>query len=179
MNEPICVNWDQYDVLVFRLYRKLSKAGIKPDYIIGLATGGVTGANMLKNMIRGIEDRRAYCAFWSAKNWPDGKRSYDLFLASGMTYTEPPPKNGLILLFDDLADSGDTLAGAKKKLQEEYPNATIITSTLWYKTSSSFVPDYFVDTINADDNGDFPWIEQPFEETKWQKFMKKKDDITT
>lgn len=168
--KKIFVSWQEYDNLVFSVFQKLRADGLKPDYIIGLATGGVTPATMFRNLCRTMNKTDTHVAFWSAENWPNGQKADSLQLAQEMTYTKPPPPNGIIAILDDTTDSGETLKGAKSKVAEIFPQATIITITLWHKASSPYEPNYYAKKVEPDEHGLYPWIVQPFEEEKWEKF---------
>lgn len=65
-----------------------------------------------------------------------------------------------VLLLDDLADSGVTLKRSVEWIKYNYGFyiEEVRTGVLWYKASSVYQPDYYVDYLP-----DNPWIHQPFE----------------
>ena len=66
---------------------------------------------------------------------------------------------GRVLLVDDLADSGVTLRAVVDRLRGMPAIAELRTAVIWVKGVSSYVPEYFVETLPTS-----PWIHQPFEE---------------
>jgi hypoxanthine phosphoribosyltransferase len=174
-------SWPLYERYVFNLAKKIHRANINPDYFIGLATGGVIGALMLRNLFNSVFETKLHVAFWSAKHWENDQCAPDLILAAEMTFTAPPPKSGTILLFDDTTDTGITLRDSKKRLQKELPDAEIITGTIWYKTSSSkiIIPDFYEELVEPLEDGSYPWIVQPFEADSWKLHMRQLGKIFT
>jgi hypothetical protein len=62
-------------------------------------------------------------------------------------------------LVDDLADSGVTLRAVVERLRSMPAISELRTAVIWVKGVSSYVPEYFVETLPTS-----PWIHQPFEE---------------
>ena len=61
---------------------------------------------------------------------------------------------------DDLADSGKTLHAVMDMLRNNYqPITELRSAVIWVKGVSTYVPDYYVETLATS-----PWIHQPFEE---------------
>jgi hypoxanthine phosphoribosyltransferase len=66
---------------------------------------------------------------------------------------------GRVLLVDDLADSGQTLAAVMARLKLNYqPITELRSAVIWTKGLSKFTPDYSVEFLPTN-----PWIHQPFE----------------
>lgn len=66
---------------------------------------------------------------------------------------------GKVLLVDDLADSGKTLAAVIHQLKNNYaPISELRSAVIWTKALSTFTPDYSVEFLPTN-----PWIHQPFE----------------
>jgi hypothetical protein len=81
-----------------------------------------------------------------------------LIIAEHMTMTAPR-LGDRVLLVDDMVDSGHTLAAVRVELPLRFPHiADIRTAVIWYKASSVFKPDYYVEYL-----AESPWIHQPFE----------------
>ena len=49
-----------------------------------------------------------------------------------------------VLVLDDIADSGETLMFVMKYLQEKFPDIDFYSATLFYKKSSVYEPDFWV-----------------------------------
>jgi len=59
------------------------------------------------------------------------------------------------IILDDIADSGETLMFVYTALKKEFPNVDLKSATLFYKKTSVFEPDYWIN--EADDWIDFFW----------------------
>ncbi len=57
-----------------------------------------------------------------------------------------------VLVVDDIADSGETLAYVMEYLQQNFPDVVFKSVTLFYKKTSIYEPDYWVNEASA-------WIE--------------------
>ena len=57
-----------------------------------------------------------------------------------------------VLVVDDIADSGETLAFIMNYLKENFPEIEFVSVTLFYKKTSIYKPDYWVNEASA-------WIE--------------------
>jgi len=68
-----------------------------------------------------------------------------------------------VLVVDDIADSGETLDAIMKHLQEKYQRIEFKSATLFYKETSVYEPDYWINI--ADDWIDFFW-ERDFKQSK-------------
>ena len=66
---------------------------------------------------------------------------------------------GRVLLVDDLADTGITLRAVVDRLRGMPAIQELRAAVIWVKGVSSYVPDYYVETLPTS-----PWIHQPFEE---------------
>ena len=64
-----------------------------------------------------------------------------------------------MLLVDDLADSGVTLAAVAERLRGLPAISELRSAVLWTKAISTYTPDYFVEVLPTS-----PWIHQPFED---------------
>jgi len=59
------------------------------------------------------------------------------------------------IILDDIADSGETLKFVYTALKKEFSNVDLKSATLFYKKTSVFEPDYWIN--EADDWIDFFW----------------------
>lgn len=105
------------------------------DTIIGVARGGLTLAHMLSEAL-GIRNVQSV----STQLYDDTKRR------ERITITDTCSLEGsrLVLVVDDIADSGETLKALYEHLYRKYPHIRFKTATLFYKRSSVFQPDYRV-----------------------------------
>lgn len=150
-NDPITYlapSWDDMDRLAFSISKKIIEDGLEFDRIVTMAKGGWPMARTLVDYVQAKE-----------------VASIGLKLYNGINERELEPEvyqdlnadvsGETILLFDDVADTGETLAFVKQYLQEKGAKK-IITATLFYKPHSSIKPDYYgMETI--------AWIIFPYE----------------
>ncbi|MEO1937062.1 MAG: phosphoribosyltransferase family protein [Sulfurimonas sp.] len=54
-----------------------------------------------------------------------------------------------VLVVDDIADSGETLAHVMEYFQNNYPEVEFQSATLFYKKSSVYEPTYWVQEANV------------------------------
>jgi len=141
-------SWDDLDHLAFNISTKIIEDGIKFDRIVTMAKGGWPMARPLVDYV-------------SAKE----VASIGLRLYKGIDQRELKPEvyqdlnadvsGETILLFDDVADTGESLEFVKDYLEKKGAKK-IYTATLFYKPHSSIKPDYYSrETVS--------WIIFPYE----------------
>lgn len=113
------------------------------DMILGIARGGLTLAHCMAEglALRKVETLR------SELYDGDVKRK-KINIVEGCHLSEQ--KN--VLVVDDIADSGETLKYIMQYLTQKYPHATFLSATLFYKKSSCYEPDFWVNEADK-------WIE--------------------
>lgn len=144
----IAPTWDQLGHLCFKLARLINQTGKKYDRIVVVAKGGLTWSRVLADYLQigDIETIRV-----------------KLYRGIGKAFKKPQIiqeiKTGIagedILLFDDVADSGQTLEFVKKLLLKKGARQ-VDTATLFFKPSSKTKPDFFDHQTDA-------WIVFPHE----------------
>ncbi|MFN7835517.1 MAG: phosphoribosyltransferase [Burkholderiaceae bacterium] len=152
--EPLKVGWEQYHRLIERLALQIHDSGWAFDTVLGLARGGLRVADVLSRIFK------KPLAVVAASSYRDenGTVQGDLYISARIATTASKigPR---VLLVDDLADSGRTLAMVAPHLKNaENGIEAVRTAVLWLKGISAFRPDYFVESLP-----DNPWIHQPFE----------------
>ena len=144
----IAPSWDQLGHLCFKLGRQINQTGKHYDRIVVIAKGGLTWARVLADYI----------------NIPNiDSIKVKLYRGINKTFKKPEVLEPLradiagerILLFDDVADSGQTLGFVKELLNKDGAKE-IDTAGLFYKPGSKIVPDFFDHQTNA-------WIVFPHE----------------
>jgi hypoxanthine phosphoribosyltransferase len=149
------VDWPAYHRLIERLARQVHDSGYAFDSLIALSRGGLRVGDVFSRVFRVPLAVLATSAYRGAGPMEAGSLSIALSLSS--TAGEPA---GRVLVVDDLADSGTTLACVLQALPQRHPGITELRSAvLWLKARSALRPDYFVEYLAGD-----PWIEQPFEQ---------------
>lgn len=131
MNE-LSLSWDETDKLLASLAKKI-KSSFKPDFVVGVARGGLVPAVRLSHML-GDKDLRVM----QVKYYKDRKR-----LKKPSLLFDIKAIKGNVLVVDDVADTGNSLKfvldHVKKKCKGDVKFATIAC-----KPSSRAKPDFFV-----------------------------------
>jgi len=158
----IAPSWEEMGSLVFILAKKILASQKKFDRLITMAKGGWTWSRTLADYLEieevGSIQVKFYSGIFATKTTPVIIQSL------------PTPIVGeRLLVFDDVADSGETLIAVKKYLQL-CGSKSIATAALFYKSWTKFIPSFYGDKTKS-------WIIFPHEirETinllsqKWQR----------
>ncbi len=154
MSGHLHVSWEEYHRLIERLVLVLDNSGWSFDMVMGLSRGGLRVADVISRVM----NKPFAVLAASSYNGREGMLQGELTLSADIATTAPVlgPK---VLVVDDLADTGHTLAAVVPHLLSHYPHISEVrTAVLWLKGVSSVVPDYSVQHLP-----DSPWIHQPFE----------------
>lgn len=144
----IAPTWNQLGHLAFKLGKQINYQGKKYDRIVVIAKGGLTWSRVLADYL----------------NIPTiDSIQVKLYRGIGKTFKKPQILQELkgditgerILLFDDVADSGQTIEFVEKLLYK-LGAKSVDTSALFYKPSSKKIPDFFDHQTEA-------WIVFPHE----------------
>src|SRR4030043_1223204 len=158
----IVPTWQEMGELTFQLAKKILKSGKKFDRLVTMAKGGWTWSRTMADYLDLKEVGSIYIKFYTGiletKKVPVIAQSLPISVAKER-----------ILVFDDVADSGETLATVKKYL-EMCGTKSITTAALFYKSWAKFIPDFYAAKTDA-------WIIFPHEiretieilKNKWQK----------
>lgn len=144
----IAPTWDQLGHLCFKLSKQINHQGKSYDRIVVIAKGGLTWSRTLADYL-GISDIETI--------------RVKLYRGIGKAFKKPQIIQELktditgekILLFDDVADSGQTLEFVEKLLLKQGAKS-VDTSALFYKSTSKVTPDFFDHQTDA-------WIVFPHE----------------
>ena len=148
------ITWDQYHKLTEKLARQIHESGWQFNQLICIARGGLRVGDVLSR----IYDLPLAILSTSSYTEKAGTVRGELIIADQMTMASGR-LGDRVLLVDDLVDSGVTLEAVTRTLPQRYPQVTALrTAVLWYKASSVFKPDYYIEYLP-----DNPWIHQPFE----------------
>ena len=130
----ICPNWDQMGELTFSLAQKILDSGQKFDRIVALAKGGWTWARTLVDYLGISQISSTRLKSYSGINQ-----------CSQVKVIQPladPVDGENILIFDDVVDSGETIARAKEYLCL-LGAQSVFTASICYKPRSKFIPDFY------------------------------------
>ena len=152
----ITPTWDDMNDLAFQISQKMIKAGKKFDRIVTLAKGGWPMTRSLVDFL-GVEQVASLgIKFYSGVNQrfvkPEIYQDFPVSL-----------KGENILLFDDVADTGESFKFTKDHLLKNKVKS-ITTASLFYKPHSVFKPDFYGFTTSV-------WIIFPYEKVETMKFL--------
>lgn len=161
-NDPVSYvvpSWDDLDQISVELAGKIHKSGKRFDRIIALAKGGWPFAKAMVDLLAVPEVASIGIRFYSGIN----ER-----LDEPLIYQDLPiaVKGEHVLLFDDVADTGESLLFTKQHLLERGV-ASVTTATLYYKPQSKIVPDYYGEETTA-------WIVYPFDKREGMGLLQEK-----
>ncbi len=148
------VSYDEFHNLIEKLAIQIHQSNWEFDTILCLARGGLRPGDILSRVFNkplAIMSTSSYRA-------EAGTQQGNLDIARYIT-TPKGEIAGRVLLVDDLADSGHTLASVIGQLKTDYtPIVELRSAVIWTKALSVFTPDYSVEFLPTN-----PWIHQPFE----------------
>jgi hypoxanthine phosphoribosyltransferase len=152
--KDLYVSWDDYHGAIEQLALAIHESGWRFDSLLALARGGLRVGDVISR----VYDMPLAILAASSYRAAAGKEQGVLDIGEFITMTGGS-LHGRLLLIDDLVDSGVTLTRVIDHLHDRFPAISEVrTGVLWYKASSSFRPDYFVQHLSTN-----PWIHQPFE----------------
>jgi len=105
------------------------------DAILGIARGGLSMAQMLGEY---YDLREVYAI--NTIGYEDTQKN-----ASVEVFNIPDLKSAkIVLIVDDIVDSGDTLVEILKVLNSKYPSVIFLTASLFYKKTAKITPTWYV-----------------------------------
>jgi len=140
--------WEKIYDLLLNLANKIRKTGFKPDVIVGIARGGWPPARILSDLLENPELANVKAEFYLSVAETKGEP----------VITQPVSvsvKGKKVLVVDDVADSGKSLALVKQHLEEQGAKEVRI-ATIYYKPWSIITPDWFEEETSH-------WIIFPWE----------------
>lgn len=124
---------------------RLLRSGVNPDRIVGLTRGGLIPAVVLSHI---LETPMVPVSYSSLR----GKGEY-----RAHENQLPEIEGRLILLVDDICDSGHTLREVHDYYERK--NYEVVSAALYYKRGAVYEPTHYWQTIPAD----APWVTFPWE----------------
>jgi xanthine phosphoribosyltransferase len=111
----------------------------KPQVIVGIARGGLTLAHA---MAEGMDIREVQTIRTELYDKTCKRELLSIFGECSFSDISR------VLVVDDIADSGDTLKAVMKHLRAEYNQIEFKVATLFYKKTSLYEPDFWVNEAN-------------------------------
>jgi len=121
--------------LLLDLAQQIHRAGFKPDIIVGVARGGWPPARIMSDLLENPEIANVKAEFYLGVAETKGEP----------VITQPVSvavKNKRVLVVDDVADTGKSLALVREHLKEQGATEVKI-ATIYYKPWSIVTPDWF------------------------------------
>jgi len=146
----IAPSWEKMGKLIFKLGKQIIKSGSKYDWIISIAKGGWTWSRTLADYLEMDSIASVKAKLYQGV----GKAAQTLTLEQTLPKSVNI-KGKRILLFDDVADSGKTLAAVRDYLLEAGAKS-VDTATLFFKPKSVLTPNFYSFKTSA-------WIVFPHE----------------
>jgi len=127
--------WEHIYELLLDLASQIRRVGFKPDIIVGVARGGWPPARIMSDLLENPEVANVKAEFYLGVAETKGEP----------VITQPvsvPVRNKKVLIVDDVADTGKSLALVKEHLKEQGA-ADVRIATIYYKPWSIVIPDWF------------------------------------
>jgi len=127
--------WEKIYELLLNLASKIKKAGFKPNVIVGVARGGWPPARIMSDLLETPEIANVKAEFYLSVAETKGEP----------VITQPVSvsvKGKNVLVVDDVADTGKSLALVREHLKEKGARDIKI-ATIYYKPWSIITPDWF------------------------------------
>jgi uncharacterized protein len=153
----IAPNWNQMGEFTFSLAKKIIDSGQKFDRVVALAKGGWTWARTIVDFLQVPQ-----LSSTRLKSYSDVNQCSRVQVLQPLSDSIDRER---ILIFDDVVDSGKTIAKAKEYLKL-LGAKKIFTASLCYKPRSKFVPDFYAFTTTS-------WVIFPHEHREFITLVKK------
>lgn len=153
----IAPSWDEIHHSCIEIARKIGSDDFKPSIVIGVARGGWIPARILCDLL-GVEELA----------------NLGISFYSDIATTKKTPRitqplstdieNQQVLMADDVADTGHSLAAGRDHVAEHHP-ANLKIATIYKKPWSILKPDYYVRETDA-------WIVFPWEQAESMRSLR-------
>ncbi|MCL5114568.1 MAG: hypothetical protein M1604_02175 [Patescibacteria group bacterium] len=130
------LSWEEIEKMADDLAERIKNSGFKPDYLVGITTGGLVPLGLLAKRL----DFESILTV-STTSYDDGHNQKEL----KVTYLpEVDLKGKKILLIDEIADSGATLEKLREIFMDRYQVKELKIATLAVnKGKSVIIPDFY------------------------------------
>ncbi len=154
----IKLTWDDIENMTDKISTKIKASGFKPDYIIGLTTGGLIP---LYYMVRKLENNRNFLTISANSYIKNVKGDLEIRYLPKIDLS-----NKKVLLVDEISGTGDSLKGISKILIDEYKIGELKTVTLVVLKDSKFYPDFYALEEGTD------WVVFPWDKAEFPEYFK-------
>jgi len=145
------VSWDEIVEWSRGLARKIKESGYKPSVIIAVARGGYVPARLLCDFL-GVENLLSI----QSQHWTEAAKAAEKAIIK-FPY-EVDLRGHRALLVDDIIDTGETVALARKFILEKWRPDELRTAALqWISTVAKIKPDYYYLEVKEWTWFQYPW----------------------
>ena len=159
------LSWEDIENTTDKLADKIKAANFKPDYIIGITTGGLIPLYFMAKKLDDIDNILTVSA-----------TSYDKDKKEDLKVLYLPEINlegKKILLVDEIAETGDTLRKISELIKDRYRVSELKTATLGVNTDKcNFYPDFYI----IEEKG---WVVFPWEKEEFPEYFEEKEVLLT
>jgi len=175
------VSWDDIVKWSRELAKKIKESGFKPDVVVAVARGGFIPARLICDFL-GVENLLSL----QSQHWTEAAKAAERAIIKFPYKVDLTGKK--VLLVDDIVDTGESLALAKKYILENWrPKELRIATLQWIKPVAKIKPDYYLIEVTEWVWFQYPWtrLEDTYqffkrmlsEEGKHKKIWTKKELI--
>jgi len=150
------VSWDQSYQMTFYLFEKITEDEFFPDVIVGIARGGWIPARLLADFYGNRRTANIKIEFYDNTSRASDEPIITQEISENV-------ENKIVLVVDDVADSGKSLIAAMEHIKNMNPKE-IRTATLYYKKHSILKPDYYIRETQS-------WVVYPWEYGEFVAYM--------
>ncbi len=143
------LSWESVAGDAKRLSKVLKKSTYKPDIVVAIGRGGLVPARILCDYLHIKDLTTIKVEHWGITATPDKRAVVRYPLNTNI-------KDKKVLLVDDITDTGDTLRVSIQYLKSFKPRE-IRTAVIIHKTTSKFIPDYYIKKVSMWRWIIFPW----------------------
>lgn len=140
------VSWNTLHEHIFSLSKKIKQTNTHIDCIVTIARGGLALSNMLADFLQ------IPVSSFTVTTYKDMEKRNEPVIRYGVS---PEVQDQSVLLFDDIADTGETLQFGIDYLKQSGV-MNVQTAALYLKPKSIIVPDFYHQKVNE-------WVIFPFE----------------
>jgi hypoxanthine phosphoribosyltransferase len=144
----LAVTWDDIQSSLLTLADKINESNYSPEMIVGIARGGWVVGRILSDLLNVKDLASIKIEFYKGVDEKGGTPKITQPISES-------PKGKLVLVADDIADTGESLTLAKRHIMDQGARSIRI-ATVHLKPWSKIIPDYYV---SATDN----WVVYPWE----------------
>ena len=143
------ISWNKLEMLAAQLARTIEASGFKPDYVVGIAMGGLIPLALVADRLK---VKRV--ATISARSYDEKTKKRGKLVISHVPQIKARGKK--ILLVDEIADTGETFKAVSEVLRDKCGAKNIKTAAIVVNTTHCRIPPDF-SAMNVDKWVVFPW----------------------